>query len=131
MDDDCPGRAPDIVGAQQLLDEHRVAGRALEQAVHQRGLRPLPEQGGDLVGDLGAVEPLHLDPIEPPAVRDRQRADQVGLVIAGRGDDDQRDLARSACEVLEDRDGRPVRPVNVVDDQQRRRAGRAPRRPPR
>ena len=91
-----PAAHPDIVGTQQLLDEHRVAGRTLEQAVHQRGLRPLPEQGGDLVGDLGPVEPLHLDPIEPPAVRDRQRADQVGLVVAGRGDDDQRNLAGSA-----------------------------------
>ena len=85
-----------IVGAQQLLDEHRVAGRALEQAVHHRGRLPFPEQGGDLVGDLGPVEPMHVDPIEPPAVGDRQRVDQVGLVVAGRGDDGQRDGACAA-----------------------------------
>ena len=116
-----PGRRGNrIAGAQQLLDEHRVTGRPFEQPVHQRVARTFSSEGRDLVGDLRAIEPMHLDLIETPAVRDRQLGDQVGLVVPRRRDHHERDRTRAARQVIEDGDGRAVRPLDVIDDEQRR-----------
>ena len=108
---------------QQLLQEERVAARAL--AVARRGAdidRSPREQGGDRV----VVEPgQHLVQQRPGAPQLRQRVGgRGGQLVLPRGDEQQQPAAHERlAEVAQQRRGVRVGPVEVLEDEQHRSRG--------
>jgi hypothetical protein len=119
---------PAPAGAQGLDHEQRVALGLGEQPGRLRALervaaQPLGERGRLLGGqppdlDLG-------DPVERPQPGDQvvQRVVRVQLLGPDGRHDQQRGLGPGAEEVVEELEGLPVGPVEVVGDQQERAGG--------
>ena len=107
------------VGAQQLLHEHRVAGRQGEEPGDKVARRTAAEERRDLLRDLPPIEAAHRHLFEASAVGDRQFVDGRGLVVSRRGKDRERDRARPPGQVVEHGQRRAIGPVDVVDDEER------------
>ena len=114
---------------QQLLGVERVALGARVEPVGELVRRRLLQDAGELLAQLGAVEPLEREPVDAGGPLELgqhrpQRMAPVQLVGAIRDDQAQRLLARAAHEERDEVARRAVRPVQVLDRQQHR--ARAP-----
>jgi hypothetical protein len=118
------GRAA-LAGRHQLLGEERIAPGASEDVVDEIGRRRRPEDPRDLLAQRGTLETCELD---APCARSRgdlgQEAPQavapVDLVVAIGGDDEDLLGAQAACEERQEVERGPVRPVDVLEDEQHR-----------
>ena len=117
-------------GGEQLLAVQRVAAGAGPQPLQQLGLRRRAEDVRQLVGQLGVRERLERDPAGARVSLElgQQRPQRVAAVHLVRpvGADDEHALGlQAASQERERRARRAVRPVQVLDQQQHRLAGRA------
>jgi hypothetical protein len=114
----------------QLLDEQRVAARALVDDGGQgprrgRFAQPRAEQLADLaLGEAGERDALET-PLAPQVAEQRgERGSHVRGLVAVRADDEQWRPSDRPDHVSEHRERGGVRPVQVLDDEQHRRAPR-------
>ena len=112
---------------QQLLGEERVAVRAAVDIRHELGVGLRAEDRAEQRGDLGAAETGEVDPLDAaPAIQfgepRQQRVATVELVAAERADEQDGHVPEGPDEVGDGLAGCAVGPVQVLDDQQHRRA---------
>ena len=117
--------APVDAGSDQLLGEQRVAAAAAEQPLDHVGVWLRPEDVGELVGELSAVEALELDPPRSRGALELgeyrpQRMAAVQLVGPVGGDDDDPLVGQAGSEEAQERAGRTIGPVDVLDPEQHR-----------
>ena len=112
-------------GVQELLDEEWVAVGPLEQRLDQLVVRIATERPLDELGEVAPSERAELDPLDlvhPLQLREvaEERVAVADLVAAHRGHDEDRALADHPGEVGEEVERRPVRPLEVLDDEHER-----------
>ena len=115
-------------GREELFGEQRVALAAPVHPVDHLPVGRGPEDVGELVGKLVTVEALELDPLGAGAALElgeqrAQRMSAVQLVGAVGGDDHRRLLRQAGLEEAQERPGRAVGPVDVLDPQEHRLLG--------
>ena len=118
--------------AHELHRVQRVAGgldSQLLQDVAGRAARRVGDRD-DQVGELGVVEPRERD---APGIAPRSRSASAArssvdvlLGVAERGHDEHRGVDQRAGEVAEQEQRRGLGPVQVVEDEDQRAAGREP-----
>ncbi len=117
--------APVEAGRQQLLGEERVALAALEEPLGESRVRRGSEDVAELLGQLGAREALEADAARARIALElgEQRAQRVAavqLVGAVGGDDEHPLCPEAAAEEDEERAGRAIRPVDVLQHERER-----------
>ena len=110
---------------QQLLREQRVALRAAEEPLGQRGRRGLLHDALELFRQLAEVEAVEREPVDARGALElgQQRAQGMAPVqlVGAIGDDEaERLLARAAHEEGDEVARRAVGPVQVLDREQHR-----------
>ncbi len=124
-------RAGAVAGQHQLLGEERVALGAGVDLLDEPGGRGGTEQAGELLGQLGTAEARQLQALHAAvacqlAEQPAQRVQAVQLVAAEGEQQQHRAGAQVGGEEGDQVAGGAVRPVQVLDDQQQRRAYRQP-----
>jgi hypothetical protein len=123
-----PIAARGLDGAEDLLDQERVALRAVVHDVHELGLGGGGQNGLQLRGDLVASEArqlyvLHGAHALPAGQQRAQRVGAVELVGAVRDDEQYADAAERAYEQGDQVERGRVGPVEVLDDEHERPLG--------
>jgi hypothetical protein len=119
------GRAQVAAGGDELLREERIALGAAEDGIDDLRRGNLAEDARELRDHIVAVETLEVDPLRSTAAfhlgEERpQRMAPVQLVAAERRHDDDACRAELMDEVRQQVAGRPISPVEVLDDEEQR-----------
>ena len=112
-------------GGHELLGVERVALRAREHRLEQAGIHRVPDDAGELLGQLPLRERPQVDPLDTAGAHElgQQRAQRVRAadVVDSIGADDQDALAlQVAHEEADQVARRGIGPVEVLQDQQDR-----------
>jgi hypothetical protein len=108
-------------GGEQLLGEERVALRAAEDPLDKVVVGARAEDAGQQVGDVGAAEAAHLEPVGPAAAvqSGQERTEGMAAVqlVGAVGQHEQQPSLQIADQEGEQIQGRAVGPVHVLDHQ--------------
>jgi hypothetical protein len=111
--------------AEQLLGEERVSVGSSMDLVDERSCREVAEDRAQLRSLLTAVEPVYVEPLDATVSLQlgqprHERVPPVELVGAERRDQDQSLVVQIPDEEGQEVAGRPIRPVDVLDDKHNR-----------